>query len=171
MTSGTVYFAHGKESGPWGSKITPLAQVAEAKGYRVISPDYSSTHDPDRRVRMLLDLHQNGPGSLVLAGSSMGGYVSAVASGKLKPHGLFLMAPALYIPGYAVQGPAPNADMTAVVHGWRDEVIPPEHSIRYAQQYRVDLHLVDGDHRLEEQIPFLEVVFGLLLDRLAGENQ
>lgn len=171
MTSGTVYFAHGKESGPWGSKITRLAQVAEAKGYRVFSPDYSSTHDPDRRVSMLLDMNPDRRGNLVLAGSSMGGYVSAVASQQLKPQGLFMMAPALYIPGYAVQEPAPDAEITAIVHGWRDEVIPPEHSIRYAQKYRVDLHLVDGDHRLEEQIPFLEVAFGLLLDRLAGENQ
>jgi hypothetical protein len=32
-----VCFAHGKESGPWGSKITALAQVAKRMGFEVLT--------------------------------------------------------------------------------------------------------------------------------------
>jgi len=35
-----VVFSHGKESGPWGSKIKALAKVAERLGGNVISVDY-----------------------------------------------------------------------------------------------------------------------------------
>jgi len=75
------------------------------------------------------------------------------------------MAPAFYLEGYVQQNPRPVAELTAIVHGWRDEVIPVEHSIRFAQQHKAELHIVDGDHRLKNQIPFLEVVFGEFLDR------
>jgi len=36
----TVIFSHGKESGPWGSKITTMSKVAEQLGFRVESIDY-----------------------------------------------------------------------------------------------------------------------------------
>ena len=67
-----VIFAHGKESGPWGSKIRFLASIAERFGARVISPDYSDLSDPDVRVRRLLDMPLNTSESspLVLVGSS-----------------------------------------------------------------------------------------------------
>ena len=72
-----VYFAHGKESGPWGSKIRHLASIAEANGYEVVSPDYSALPDPEARVKHLLELLSQEPetSNIVLVGSSMGGYV------------------------------------------------------------------------------------------------
>ena len=72
-----VYFAHGKESGPWGSKIRHLASIAEANGYEVVSPDYSALPDPEARVKHLLELLSQEPetSTIVLVGSSMGGYV------------------------------------------------------------------------------------------------
>jgi fermentation-respiration switch protein FrsA (DUF1100 family) len=39
-----------------------------------------------------------------------------------------------------------------IVHGWRDDVVPVDNSIRYARSCRAELHLVDGDHRLTEKI-------------------
>ena len=50
----TVIFSHGKESGPWGLKITRLARVAEGLGFAVLSIDYRGVDDPAERVRMLL---------------------------------------------------------------------------------------------------------------------
>jgi pimeloyl-ACP methyl ester carboxylesterase len=75
----TVYFARGKESGPWGAKIVALADVARARGYHVESPDYSDIQDADKRVERLLK-HCGEKGADALVGSSMGGYVSTVAS-------------------------------------------------------------------------------------------
>ena len=34
-----VVFSHGKESGPWGTKIAALADIARAEGYEVESVD------------------------------------------------------------------------------------------------------------------------------------
>ena len=31
-----VVFSHGKDSGPWGSKITALAETARSEGYNVV---------------------------------------------------------------------------------------------------------------------------------------
>jgi hypothetical protein len=57
----------------------------------VLSPNCSDQSDPDACVKWLLAMGLR----LVLVGSSMGGYVSTIASQSLKPAGLFLMAPAL----------------------------------------------------------------------------
>ncbi len=161
-----IYFAHGKESGPWGSKIEALASVAEQKGCRVESPDYSGIADPDARVDKLLSFAAQETGPLVLVGSSMGGYVSTVASSQLRPAGLFLMAPAFYLPGYGEQEPVPEAKLTAIFHGWNDEVVPAENAIRFARRHRCELHLVDGDHRLMSHLQVIETLFADFLRRL-----
>ena len=48
-----VIFSHGKESGPWGSKITQLANEAKTLGFSVDSIDYSNIVSPDERVSIL----------------------------------------------------------------------------------------------------------------------
>lgn len=144
-----VVFAHGKESGPWGSKICHLADIAQKSGAKVFSPDYSDLSSPDERVKRLLALPLPPHGKLLLVGSSMGGYVSLLASGKLKPVGLFLLAPALKLPGYAEQNPVPGTDRICIVHGWKDSIIPVEHSFRFAKEFHAELHVIDSDHRLD----------------------
>lgn len=158
-----LVFAHGKESGPWGTKISQLARVAEACGYKVISPDYRQTMDPDRRVEQLLELAPKARGALVLAGSSMGGYVSAMATGSLEPDGLLLIAPALYFPGYDREPPPPPA-LTRIVHGWDDDVVSPEAALRYAHTHRAQLTMLNGDHSLNARIPELSAVLRELLE-------
>jgi hypothetical protein len=165
---GAVYFNHGKESGPWGSKIKALASVAKAKGFVVESLDYSGMYDPELRLQKLLASRVAEFDCLVLVGSSMGGYVATVASEVLQPQGLFLMAPALYVPGYSNQNPIPQANKIAIVHAWNDEIIPAEHSIRFARRYSAQLHLVNDNHRLVSQIPFLETIFGFFLDTIVA---
>lgn len=159
-----VVFAHGKESGPWGHKIRTLAAIAEARGWAVVSPDYSGTHDPDARTRQLLDLRPEAD-RLVLCGSSMGGYVSAMACRTLTADGLFLMAPALYLPGYEGQPDTANAD-TVVVHGWRDAIVPPDSALRFAREHGAELHVTDDEHRLVNSLSLIGSVFDALLARL-----
>jgi pimeloyl-ACP methyl ester carboxylesterase len=161
-----VLFAHGKESGPWGSKIKHLAHIAAQYHVKVLSPDYSAIQNPDDRVSHLLDLELMPHNRLILVGSSMGGYVSTVASEHLKPAGLFLMAPAFYMPGYAKQTPISGASLTSIVTGWSDEVIPVEHSIRFAQQQRTELHLLNSDHRLNDVLIQIGSLFDLFLRRV-----
>ena len=152
-------FAHGKESGPWGSKIKHLAEIARALGSEVISPDYRELESGDNRVKRLLELPLPAYDTLVLVGSSMGGYVSTIASANLRPSGLFLMAPAFGLPGYEAQHPVATAGEICVVHGWKDEIIPAANSFHFAQQHRATLHLLDADHRLNSVLPRLGRLF------------
>jgi len=165
----TVWFAHGKESGPQGRKIESLSKVAEALGWEVESPDYQGMADPDARVAHLLDRYQASGGKLVLVGSSMGGYVSMVASQQLAPEGLFLMAPAIGMPGYAHPEPDISAGQCAIVHGWHDEVVPPRNVIRYAETRHVPLHLLDDDHPLSHSLPQLCSLFRRFLQDIAAQ--
>lgn len=159
-----VCFAHGKESGPWGTKITRLAEVARARNFEVLSPDYSHTHDPKERVAHLLKLAPAAR-TLVLAGSSMGGYVSAMACAALKPRALFLMAPALFFPGWNEDPPGCPQD-TVVVHGWRDDIVPVDVSVRFARARQAALHLLDSGHTLNDQLETLAELFDRLLMRV-----
>lgn len=165
--SARVVFAHGKESGPWGTKITALAEVARAHGWAVDSVDYRGLIDPRARLARLLALQPQGA-PLVLAGSSMGGWVSAMACAALKPAGLFLMAPALYFPGYDEE-PAELPAQCTVVHGWHDEVVPVDRALRFARQRSIPLHLLDADHGLNSALDLLGLLLVELLQRCSHD--
>ena len=76
---------------------------------------------------------------------------------------LFLMAPAFYVPGYEQYVPPAPACPVTLVHGWRDDVVPWEGSVRYAATCRAQLTLLDGDHRLTANLPELSRLFGWFL--------
>ncbi|RLK46964.1 uncharacterized protein UPF0227 [Alkalispirillum mobile] len=165
----TVFFAHGKESGPWGRKISALADVAREAGFQVESPDYSHTFDPDERVRQLLALApEQRRRPLVLVGSSMGGYVSAVAAERVAVDGLFLLAPALYMPGYPAE-PRCRARRMTVVHGWNDAIVPVDNGIRLARAHRARLHVLDAGHDLNETLPWLCETFARFLGEVRAD--
>jgi alpha/beta superfamily hydrolase len=163
--NGAVYFNHGKESGPWGDKITRLAEVAQDHGYAVESLDYQGM-DANARVARLLMSDAPAARPLILVGSSMGSYVAAVASASLRPKGLFLMAPAFYLPIFPIQEPTPHADFVTLVHGWNDELIPYGNSVLYANKFKAVLHLVESDHRLSSQLPLIASLFDAFLKQL-----
>lgn len=54
-----VIFSHGKESGPWGTKIKLLAEIAKLQGFDVDSIDYSGIDDPEQRVQKLRHIINN----------------------------------------------------------------------------------------------------------------
>ena len=159
-----ICFSHGKESGPWGSKIAAMADLARDRGLEVESLDYRGM-DPVQRVDKLVAHCKPLGRPLVLVGSSMGGHVAAAASAELPGvRGLFLIAPAFFMPGYEEHTPVPRARRIAIVHGWRDDIVPPENSIRFARLYRAGLHLIDGDHRLTDHIFEINRFFDWFLD-------
>lgn len=158
-----VVFAHGMESAPWGTKITALAAVAREKGFLPESPDFRHTQDFDQRVRHLTTLNPQCSGKLVLAGSSMGGYVAAHTCAALRPAGLFLMAPALYFDGYAGE-PEDCPARTVVVHGWQDDIVPVDRALRFSRPRSADLHLLASGHTLNDRITVLERIFAEFLD-------
>ncbi|XQW84827.1 alpha/beta hydrolase [Thalassotalea piscium] len=165
-----VIFSHGKESGPWGSKITKLANLAKELGFDVDSIDYTDLSNPDERVTRLNHYLVTQTQPYILVGSSMGGYVSLVAAKTNKAHGVFLLAPALFMPDYKQQSYPSHIKQLEIVHGWSDDIIPVEHSIKYAQQAQCSLHLIDGDHRLNTSIEQVMVLFKSFLMQIKANN-
>lgn len=158
-----VVFSHGQASGPWGRKISALAEVARSEHHEAHSVDYRGVDEPRARVARLVDFCKDLSGDMVLVGSSLGGYVAVAAASLLHARGVFLMAPALYVEGLpALRAGALDCPVT-VVHGWRDEVVPFEHSVRFAQSYRAALHLLESDHLLHNQIRVLQYLFEYFL--------
>jgi pimeloyl-ACP methyl ester carboxylesterase len=169
--SNSVVFSHGKESGPWGSKITAMAQVARELKFDVASVDYRGFDDPLARVEKLVDTltrpNAAPPGaSPVLVGSSMGGFVAAAAAARVRPRARFLLAPAFYMPGFEQYTPQDVAAPTVIVHGWDDDIVPVENSVRWAREHRATLHLLDSNHRLEDQIGTICMLLRELLKTL-----
>jgi pimeloyl-ACP methyl ester carboxylesterase len=152
-------FSHGKDSIPWGRKITALADVARSEGYEVESVDYRGIETPRGCIDKLIEVCKTLSGDLVLVGSSLGGYVTVAAASLLHARGVFLMAPALYLDGLPPLRERLLDCPTSIVHGWHDEVVPPDHSIRCAREYHAALHLLDGDHQMHGQLRLIKYLF------------
>jgi len=167
MKQPLIIFSHGKDSEPWGAKITALAAAAREAGYQAESVDYRGMDDPRERVGALLAFGKPLDARPVLVGSSLGGHVATAASIELQATGLFLMAPAFYMPGYEQYTPKPAACPITIIHGWNDDIVPVENSIRYAREHHATLHAIDSDHRMTAQIDMIVACFKLFLNGLS----
>ncbi|MCK7458670.1 alpha/beta fold hydrolase [Idiomarina aminovorans] len=154
-----VIFNHGKESGPWGTKIKVLAKSANDLGMQVNSIDYQGMSDPDTRVEKLLEYVKPLSEPFLLVGSSMGGYVATVAAEQKVCKGLFLMAPAFYLGGQADFDAITPECKIQIVHGWRDTIVPVENSWRYAKRTHSQLDVLDDDHRLVDSLDQTNALF------------
>jgi predicted alpha/beta-hydrolase family hydrolase len=172
---GHCILSHGFESGPDATKVTALAEVAEALGWSYERPDYTDLDacrdvgelgDVPARLQRLLGLAREAAarGPLVLAGSSLGSYISARVSLEVTVQALFLLAPPLRM------GPLPLLDAAAVpvsiVHGWDDELIPARDVVEWAAARRARLLLVDDSHRLSNHVAASAEAFACLLRSL-----
>ncbi len=148
----TVIFSHGQESGPWGTKIRAMAAMVRGLGLTADSIDYQGIPDPGDRVDKLIAECRDIDESPILVGSSMGGHVATAAADTLGAAGVFVLAPAYYMPGYEALTPNPPKAPLTIVHGWHDDVVPVDNSIRFARSCSATLHLVDSGHRLTSHI-------------------
>jgi pimeloyl-ACP methyl ester carboxylesterase len=145
-----------------------MAELAKELGCAADSIDYQGIADPGERVAKLVREAGEIDDVLVLVGSSMGGHVATAAAGTLGAAGLFVLAPAYYMPGYEeLTPPAPGMPIS-IVHGWRDDVVPVENSIRYASKCHAELHIVDGDHRLTENIDDINYYLRRFIEKISG---
>jgi len=159
MRTASVIFSHGHLSSPTSNKIVELAPVARARGFQVEAIDYRDLRDdPVGRVQRLIRHLEQLDQPAVLVGSSMGGYVSLAAAEHIPVSGLFLMAPALFLEHYVDGGVVPETyhpktRHVSIVHGWQDKVIPWRNSLKFAEQARARLHLLEAGHDLNECLP------------------
>jgi predicted esterase len=164
----TVVFSHGQESGPWGTKIRAMSDMVKSLGCAVQSIDYQGIADPTARVEKLLAEGAAIDDRLVLVGSSMGGHVATAAATALGAAGLFVLAPAYFIPGYEELTPTPPDMPICIVHGWNDDVVPVENSIRFAAACNAKLHILDSDHRLTANIEEINYYLRRFIETLAS---
>jgi pimeloyl-ACP methyl ester carboxylesterase len=129
-----------------------MAEMVREIGGTADSIDYQGIADPTARVEKLVAECASIDDTLILVGSSMGGHVATAAAERLGAAGLFVLAPAYYLEGYEELTPEPPRMPICIVHGWHDGIVPVENSIRFASQCKAELHIVDGDHRLTDNI-------------------
>jgi predicted alpha/beta-hydrolase family hydrolase len=169
---GHCILSHGLDSGPNATKVSAMAAVAEARGWSSERPDFSDVDaggciaDVSRRLQRLVERCHAAPRPLVLAGSSMGAFISALATLKVRCVGLFLLAPPVHLEGFPRRLSA-AVQPTTVIHGWHDELIPAGDVVRWAQRRHDRLVMLDDNHRLEKHVDYVAAEFGRFLDALA----
>jgi predicted alpha/beta-hydrolase family hydrolase len=162
-----LILSHGLESGPDATKVSALARIAAPRGFDSVRPDYRDLDAgrdvrriDERIARLKLNAAQRGP--VILAGSSMGAFASALASTDVECVGLFLIALPVAIPGYEREFKV-AAVPTALVHGWDDELCPAGDAIAFARARGDAITLVRDDHRLSAHVDFVAEQFRLFL--------
>ena len=146
-----------------------MADVVRGLGYQADSIDYQGIVDPSERVDKLIRECRDIDDTLILIGSSMGGHVATAAASVLNAAGLFVLAPAYYMEGYEELTPAAPQIPICIVHGWGDDIVPIENSIRFAGQCAATLHVVNGDHRLTNNIDEINAYLTLFLSTVIQE--
>ena len=175
MSRGHCMLSHGFESGPGATKVGALAQVAQQLGFTHERPDYtdldarhqvSRVGDVPARLQRLVELaaRRAGDGPLVLAGSSLGAYVSALTSLQVPCRALFLMVPPTSM------GPMPALDAaavpTTVVQAWHDDRVSTPEVIAWSQARSARLLLLDDDHQLGRHLTTCAQAFEQLLRQI-----
>jgi fermentation-respiration switch protein FrsA (DUF1100 family) len=75
------------------------------------------------------------------------------------------------MPGYEEHTPIPPDCPISIVHGWRDDVVPVDNSVRFARQYNASLHVLDTDHRMQDRVREIGARFEyflITLDKFGG---
>jgi len=169
---GHVILSHGSGSGPQATKVSVLAEAAESMGFGTERPDYRDCDTLGEeasvapRVARLLERIRAASEPPILVGSSMGAFVSGLASREAPCRALFLLALPVGIPG--VQ---PQFDMTRdipamLVHGFADELCPADAALAFAEKAGMPALLVNDGHRLADNVPIIEHQFRLFLEHL-----
>ena len=162
-----LILSHGLDSSPEATKVSALARVAEPMGFSSVRPDYrdlDASRDVQRLDARIARLLEHAPKNrpVILAGSSMGAFISGLASLQSNCVGLFLIALPVSIPGFAPTFDAARVP-TALVHGWHDELCPVDDAIEFARARGDQITLVRDDHRLSAHVDFVATRFGEFL--------
>ncbi|MCK0162436.1 YqiA/YcfP family alpha/beta fold hydrolase [Marinobacter sp. S6332] len=167
-----VFLSHGLESGPGGTKIQALKAVAESfEQVQAHAIDHRSSKDPEIRLAQMQDaISASGanPDRIILAGSSMGGWVCAQTSAQRAVLGCFLLAPALAMPDYPQSSPRIQAKHVQIIHGWDDDVVPPMPVIELARQQALPILMLPDGHRLASSLERITEEFRTFLLRVGS---
>lgn len=170
---GHCILSHGFESGPDATKVTALADIAERLGFSHERPDYTDLdarreHGPlgdvTARAERLRERVRAATSPVVLAGSSLGAWISGIVSTDFDVLALFMMAPPVRLES-AYPLDAANVPIS-IIHGWNDELIPAGDVVAWAAPRHARLLLVDDGHRLSNHVDASAQAFAALLQGL-----
>ncbi|MGM0557883.1 MAG: alpha/beta fold hydrolase [Myxococcota bacterium] len=142
MPQTKLYFFHGLESGPIGTKSLRLKEE-----FDVQTPDFEGMMNIQDRLEKAEALTR-GESDLVIVGSSFGGLLAALlyARHPERIRNYVLMAPALYRDAASEVDRMP--DGAVVIHGRDDDVVPMEDVRAFCSDFDVVFIEVDDGHRL-----------------------
>lgn len=139
-----LFFFHGLESGPHGSKYHALHDAFGA----VTSPDFQGM---DIHARLAHATRATeGLTDLVVVGSSFGGLLACLLfnAHPERVRGLVLMAPALHLDAASAIERMPSTGHAHIIHGIDDDVVPLEAVVRRCARHGHPVTVVEDDHRL-----------------------
>ncbi len=171
---GHVILSHGTGSGPQATKVGVLAEAAESMGCTTERPDYRDCDALGEeasvapRVARLVERMRAAPEPPVLVGSSMGAFVSGLASLQAPCRGLFLMALPVGIPGTEPRFDMARDVPAMLVHGFTDDVCPASDALAFAERVGMPALLVADGHRLSDHVAVIEHQFRLFLEHLVA---
>ncbi len=169
---GHIILSHGSDSSPDATKVSALAALGDSRGWRTHRPDYrtddtrghaDSVAPRIARLRATIESLDAPP---LLVGSSMGAFVSGLASLDVPVSGLLLLATPSGIPGYPRALDLRRDVSGMLIHGWRDEVCPVGRIQAFCSRRHLPLLVLDDDHRLGDSMAAIAAQFSWLLDRL-----
>lgn len=170
---GTVILSHGSDSGPGATKVSVLAKIAEEIGWQTQRPDYREEDklghaaSVQPRVEKLVAAAREAAQPLVLVGSSMGAFVSGLASLQVRCAGIFLIALPMMIPRWSQRFDMANVP-AMLVHGFNDELCPVTAAAQFANARRIPTLLLPDDHRLANHVDMIGRQFRWFLQRLSA---
>lgn len=136
-----IFFFHGLESGPHGSKYQAMAEH-----YDVISPDFRDQY-LETRLRTAEEVTRK-HANAILVGSSFGGLVAALLYDRYPERfaSYLLLAPAIHyeLAANITQTPATGT----IIHGTQDDIIPIEPVRLFAKNHALTFIEVEDGHRL-----------------------
>lgn len=139
-----LFFFHGLESGPHGSKY----HLMKAVHPELQAPDFQGM-DLTQRLA-IAEQATRGLSGVTLVGSSFGGLLAARLY-SLYPErfkSLLLLAPAVHTEEGDLVQELPPAARIRVIHGNADEVVPHNKVAAFCQRFGVSLITVADTHRL-----------------------
>ena len=170
---GHVILSHGSDSGPEATKVSALAKLAEELGWETQRPDFREEDklghagSVQPRVEKLVAAAREAAQPLVLAGSSMGAFVSGLASLQVQCAGVFLIALPITIPRWSQR-----FDMARVpamlAHGFNDELCPVAAATQFAAARAIPTLLLPDDHRLANHVEPIGWQFRLFLQQFSA---
>lgn len=158
MSQQPIYFFHGLESAPIGTKSLRLKE-----SFEVATPDFQGMDIWERLEKA--ERETEGMSDLVVVGSSFGGLLAALLYSRHPERfrGYVLMAPALY--REAADEVERMPENAVVIHGIHDDVVPIDAVRQKCAEHGVEVTEVDDDHRLHGSLELMVEAVEKVLSR------